>query len=237
MRDFTIARYGDMHTVAVLVAQRLLRSNREPADKLDLKVDGEFGDSTRRALHTFQHRHHLPRSSVIDAKTFSTLGLETLKVHGVRMHAQKKPARCWAAAAAMLLSGREPTSGAAKTDHRGALVSTDENVKLFAGSLRWEYLGGHTKGDALLTKVLISPLWLGGENLNKHHTADAIHALVLAGMFAYVWQGRKWYLLKVFDPLPMGRGRIYFMEYDEPRLPGGQTFSLRWVLVPRTWIP
>jgi hypothetical protein len=237
MRDYTIARYGDWGTVATLVAQRLLNMNMGPSEHF-LVEDAKFGPKTLHAVRRFQQQHPpLVVDGIVGPKTFEALELKTLESYRVRPHAQRQGGRCWAAAAAMLLGGLEPSAGNAQTNHRGALIDTDANVEAFGKGLNWDFFSAAAPIQRLLAALDRGPLWMGGDSVNARGTADAIHALVLAGMFLYEFSGKKKVLLRIYDPWPPGQGRIYFMQFEDPRLPGCNFFKVRWFLSPRVWLP
>jgi hypothetical protein len=237
MRDFTIAKKGDWGTVATFVAQQLLNYLAEPSDDA-LVEDGKFGDKTYAAVRRFQRRHPpLNDDGVVGPKTFAALGLKALVTHPVRVRAQRKSAHCWSAAASMLLGGIEPSAGQAKTERRGSLVAEDDNVVLFGQGLGWDFLPPQAHGEDLLPALRRAPLWMGGDSFQTAGTAGAIHALVLGGIYYYELGEMTVSVLKVYDPWPIGQGRIYFMDPVRPQLPGGSRFGVRWFLSPKTWTP
>jgi hypothetical protein len=237
--DFTSAHFGD-HSVATLVAQRLLNANmnQDPSDKSPpLLEDAKFEGKTLQAVKRFQQRTFKKAhpSGIVGPNTFEKLGLTTIASWPVELRSQPHKGVCWSAAASMLLGGVVPGPGLASTNGRGALEEKDVNVKLFATSLGWDYVAAQSM-DSIPLSILRAPLWVGGNSLNSKGKVAYIHAIVLAGIYSYEWAGQLWGLLKFYDPYPSHLGRIIFMQKQSPQFPDGSRFSVRWFLSPKSFL-
>ena len=234
MRDYTITWKGDPEIVTPKVAQRLLNNKKEPSEAA-LVDDGIFGAKTHNAVVRFQQRSGLNGDGKVGPKTFAALGLKSIYTHNVRMYPQRQLHSCWAAAGAMLRGGREPSSGLAKEHPLGGLVDTDKNVQIFATTLGWLYMPGSVQIEWVIAALRRAPLWVGGDCVATRSQAGDVHAVVVAGIYLYTYQGKEIALLKVYDPWPVGTGRIYFLDFKDTKMPEGSIYVVRWFLSPPTW--
>jgi len=229
------------HGTAARMAQMLLNDRLmelpEEGGKpfVPLVTDGIFGPKSTKALTTFIARgaqvSHLP---VIDDGLWRALGLVVAIDHRVVLVGQPHAGECWSAAAAMILGA--PMSvhpgGASLTD-KGRLVPDLQNLRRFGESLGWQSVPPTQNASAFAGYLQRGPVWIAGQGAAANGKRYG-HAVVVSGMWGDGDAHGSTTLLRIHDPWPGPRGRVYDTYFFGPqgiRLPGGVWFRPDAVMV------
>jgi hypothetical protein len=201
-----------------------------------LVIDGVFGPKSENALISFFTRaYSVSRQPVIDAGVWRLLGLKVDIDHRVPLVGQPQGGLCWSSAAAMVLGGAMSVSpGGATFDKRGALAPDLSNLKQFGASLGWRLVSPTLNAVAFADLLRRRPVWIAGQGASANGQAYG-HAIVVSGMWGDGDANGSTALLRIHDPWPTPRGRIFdtlFFSSVGIRLPGGIWFRPQAVLVP-----
>jgi Putative peptidoglycan binding domain/Papain-like cysteine protease AvrRpt2 len=239
--DLSIAKYGDWETEATLVAQRLLNeaSNKGVYNNDILVMDGKFGDLTYAAVRNFQKTSRtLLVDGVVGPLTFAKLGLIKGVDYAVPLRGQPTRTTCWSTCTKMLNHGFAPPTVLANKTAAGGLVDTTDNLKNYAADLNWRFHEGPLSEQQFANIMARVPMWVGGE-VKGHESGAKMHAIVYGGVFRYNFSGIE-HLVRIFDPWPIGQGRIYFAKLSkvvQPKLQGAGDFNPHWFLEPPLFVP
>jgi hypothetical protein len=200
-----------------------------------LVTDGIFGKKSEAllvAVIAAKERMSLP--PVIDARMWKALGLKIEFEHRITLVGQYKGGMCWNAAAAMILGGpMSVTSGGALLGKRQTLQPGEDNIRTFADALGWRIVPPPLPFPVFVAKLRAAPLWMAGEASFGRTTAG--HAMVVSGLWSDGDPSGGTTLLRIHDPWPGPRGRIYrtlFFSQKGIKLPGNTWFKPHTFLTP-----
>jgi Putative peptidoglycan binding domain/Papain-like cysteine protease AvrRpt2 len=201
--------------------QRLLNTRLTPSPNLVL--DGQFESHTRAAVLRFQAQNWLVEDGEAGDATFNALrGMETYSdLHRIRLIGQPTPTSCWATSTAMLLGLPNPVEapdfmklpdGSLRNDSELAnpVITTQYAARFHLRiypPMSWmpSALAGVLHAGA----VMVNVLWNAAAYAGGH--ASSGHMVVFAGIRGDGSAGAT--TIRVYDPLPVGRGSIYSVSY------------------------
>lgn len=229
--------------LAARMAQMLLndRINELPDgggnNWVPLSTDGIFGPKSEKALMLFlSQAYQMSRMPLIDGEVWRKLGLKTEIDHRVTLVGQPAGGLCWSSAAAMVLGGPMSVSpGAANLTQRNSLEPSLANLQVFAQSLDWRMVPPTQNVAAFATLIRRSPVWVAGQGTSANGRRYG-HAVVVSGMWSDGDPAGSSTLLRIHDPWPTPRGRIFDTLFFGPVgicLPGGVWLRPDAMLVPR----
>jgi hypothetical protein len=217
----------------VVELQTLLNSSLSPSP--GLRTDGSFGNLTRQAVLRLQQEKWLVADGIVGKCTWNALrNTESYVIlHTVMLVGQPTAMTCWAASASMILR-RSITVPSFMLNASGALLNDSElndarissqfcrafGLTLYSGrSWTPDGLAGVLRRGPVMCNVLWDVRgYVSGAGSNSHW-------VVFAGMRGDGTADGS--TLRVYDPLPVGSGSIYSVNYGDlmRRLPAA-TYQL-----------
>jgi hypothetical protein len=185
--------------------QRLLNKAlvRDHAAGTPLNEDGSYGPITQNAVRAFQGRHpSIIADGVAGGQTWGALGLRLEREHNrVIKFGQPTHTSCWSAAATSILANQSVGPGRAALETDGGMTPSIDNLEIFARGLGWPMLNHSPGVQELVSLCQQKPLWIAGAG------AHFKHAVVFSGVYSDGTDDGT--MLRIHDPWPVGRGRIY----------------------------
>ena len=234
----SIAKYGDWMTEATLVAQRLLNeavmNGVYKGDILDM--DGKFGDRTYNAVRAFQRANgKLAIDGTVGPLTFAALGLLKGVNYPVHLRGQPDKMSCWSTCTRMLNGGVAKPNVLAHKEADGGLQRGDTNLGFYAVDIGAKFHAGPISLAQFAQMMVRVPIWVAGD-VKSHQSGASLHAIVYAGTYRYNFSGIE-HLVKIYDPWPIGQGKIYFTKLLNPVLQNAGKFDPHWFLEPNVFVP
>jgi hypothetical protein len=215
MRTLRINSQG----VEVFFLQRLLNkaAARSGGRLRQISEDGIFGPrETDAAVRAFQAQTRSPQLSVngiVDGHTWRALGLTVEIDHRVTLRAQTTDWSCWQAAATMISEARgmRLSIGTSPQHMQYYLANGMDGHAAeaqLAQELGWRPLN-HSPGlSELIGLMRRTPIYVGGILT----ATGGAHAVAFGGLYSDGQPDGT--VVKVYNPSPVGRGRIHQLFFD-----------------------
>jgi len=206
---------------SVIELQTFLNERLRPTPNLN--PDGNFGRNTRNSVLRYQRENWLVDDGIVGSCTWNALlDIENYKIlNRVSLVAQPTASTCWAASTAMILGRRTPVAAPANMlNASGALLNDSElndaavssrfcrnyGLRLYSGQ-SWTATG--LSNIIRRNPVMCNVLW-NVQGFSSGAGSDS-HWVVFAGIRGSGSANNT--TLRVYDPLPQGRGAIFSVNY------------------------
>jgi hypothetical protein len=175
-----------------------------------LREDGVFGPLTKAALVAWQSSQRRSGMPIADPATFTALGMRTLIEHPIQQFGQPTGMTCWSASMTMVEgTNRSVGQGSAQLGATGGLVSTPDNVAVFAREHGMRVLSSMSSYsvDQLIGWMRNGPLIAIGAGSGRG--GRWAHASVLSAIYSDQNANGTGTVMRIHDPEPVGVGSVY----------------------------